>query len=380
VRRPRPEFIACVYRMKKKILVIDDEEPIRKLLTRILNGSGYEVVTASNGKEALQKLDSQSVDLIMLDMNMPEMDGLAFLRKVRQHDLTHVPVLMISGEANPGIIVESYKLGVYDFIRKPEQTEVMLKRVENGLKIGEMINFNEFIRVELLMARKLQKYLFPEPSTHTDRVKIMTWSMPLSDIGGDLYDYVIFRDDRIIFFVADVSGHSISASLYTAIVKMVFRNALQKTDIPGELMTLMNQELSGNLPIESFVTAFCGLFDPHSRVLQYSNAGHPKPYCFNGSHYIQLEENDSFLGPIADASYATSSVQLENASSILIYTDGILDIISEEDKPIGESMLIDVISSPDKTPLEKFRMIQKNVTGPEVVVNDDCTLMLVDLA
>src|SRR4030043_184183 len=218
--------------MKKKIMIIDDEKPIRKLLSKVLSGSGYDVVTASNGKEALEKIEAVSVDLIMLDMNMPEMDGLHFLRTVRENDITHVPVLMISGEANPENIVESYKLGVYDFIRKPEQTEVILKRVENGLKIGEIINFNEFIRVELLMARKLQKYLFPDPAAKTERVNINTWSLPLSDIGGYLYDYVLFRDDRVVFFVADVSGHSISAALYTAIVKMVFRNALQKTEIP----------------------------------------------------------------------------------------------------------------------------------------------------
>jgi sigma-B regulation protein RsbU (phosphoserine phosphatase) len=366
--------------MKKKIMIIDDEEQLRKLLSRILMSSGYDVATASNGKEALEKLETISVDLIMLDMNMPEIDGLSFLRKVKESNITHVPVLMISAEANTEMIVECYKLGAYDFIRKPEQREVMLKRVENGLKIGEMINFNEFIRVELLMARKLQKYLFPEPSITTERVRIHTWSMPLSDIGGDLYDYVIFRDDRIIFFVADVSGHSISASLYTAIVKMVFRNALQKAEMPGELLTIMNQELSGNLPVESFVTAFCGLFDPGKRVLHYSNAGHPKPYCLNGEKIIQLEGNDSFLGPIADATYNTYSIDLNDTSCILAYTDGILDIVSEEEKPIGHSMLMDVLKAPEKTPLEKFGMIQKYITGPDCVVVDDCTLMLIDLA
>ncbi len=345
---------------------------------RILNGAGYDVVAASNGREALERLEGVSVDLIMLDMNMPEMDGLSFLRKVRQGDITHVPVLMVSGEANPENIVESYKLGVYDFIRKPEQTEVMLKRVENGLKIGEMINFNEFIRVELLMARKLQKYLFPEPAIHTERVKIHTWSMPLSDIGGDLYDYVIFRDDRTIFFVADVSGHSISASLYTAIVKMVFRNALQKTVVPGELLSVMNRELSGNLPVESFVTAFCGLFDPAGRVLKYSNGGHPKPFCLSGDTVVQLEENDSFLGPIVDAKYETHTLDLPEGASILVYTDGILDLMSDEDKPVGQKMLLEVLNSPGTTPLEKFRMIQKHATGPDFAVVDDCTLMLLD--
>jgi len=366
--------------MKKKIMVIDDEEQIRKLLVRILSSSGYDVVTASNGKEALERLESVSVDLIMLDMNMPEMDGLSFLRRLKETNLTHVPVLMVSGEHNPDNIVESYKLGVYDFIRKPEQTEVMLKRVENGLKIGEMINFNEFIRVELLMARKLQKYLFPEPNVNTDKVKINTWSMPLSDIGGDLYDYVIFRDGRVIFFIADVSGHSISASLFTAIVKMVFRNALQKTDIPGDIMTMMNHELTGNLPVESFVTAFCALFNPSTRELMYANAGHPNPYCIDGGGFIQLEGNDSFLGPIAGADFETYAIKLNGPTSIFAVTDGILDIIDGDDLPVGEKLVSDILMMKGKTPIDKFRMIQKFVTGPDVVVNDDCTLMLVDLA
>jgi serine phosphatase RsbU (regulator of sigma subunit) len=93
-----------------------------------------------------------------------------------------------------------------------------------------------------------------------------------------------------------------------------------------------------------------------------------------------LEGNDSFLGPIADASYETYAIDLNDTSCILAYTDGIVDIVSEEEKPVGQSMLLDVLKTPGKTPLEKFRMIQKYITGPDVVVSDDCTLMLVDLA
>jgi len=366
--------------MKKKILVIDDELGIQKILSRILSNAGYEVAIASNGKEALDKLETVSVDLIMLDMNMPEMDGLNFLRRVKEHDITHAPVLMISGDVNPANIVESYKLGVYDFIRKPEKTEVMLKRVENGLKIGEMIYFNEFIRVELLMARKLQKYLFPDPIMKTGRASIYTWSLPLSDIGGDLYDYVAYQDGRLIFLVADVSGHSISAALYTAIVKMVFRNALQKSVVPGDVMTIMNQELTGNIPAESFVTAYCGLYDPSRRVLEYANAGHPQPYWMTGKGVEQLTEYDSFLGPIANATYRTHRIKLEDASSLLVYTDGIIDIVSEkEDAPVGLKLLLEILNTSGKPSLEKFKMIQKNITSGETEVTDDCTLMLVDM-
>ena len=147
--------------MQKKILVIDDEEAIRKIMNQILSRAGYEVVLASDGQDGIKKLDGTSVDLIMLDMNMPKMNGLEFLKYIRVNNITNVPVLMVTGSSDTDLRIESYKLGVYDFIKKPEQTEVMLKRIENGLKIGDMINFNKFIKVELLMAKKLQKYLFP---------------------------------------------------------------------------------------------------------------------------------------------------------------------------------------------------------------------------
>jgi CheY-like chemotaxis protein len=366
--------------MKKKILVIDDEKPIQKVHSRILSGAGYDVVIASNGKEALAMLDDISVDLIMLDMKMPEMDGLDFLRKIREQDITHVPVLMVSGDDNPANIVESYKLGVYDFIRKPERTEVMLKRVENGLKIGDMINYNKFIRIELTMARKLQKYLFPDPVMNSGNASIHTWSMPLSDIGGDLYDYVALGGDRIIFFVADVSGHSISAALYTAIVKMVFRNALQQTEEPGVIMSFMNEVLAGYISAESFVTAFCGVYDPRSRRLSYANAGHPQPFWTTGNGLGQLKEYDPFLGPIPNASYRTHIMDVESATSLFVYTDGVLDVLSDkEGSPVGSRLLLEILQGEGRTSQEKFLMIQKNLTGTDVGVTDDCTLMLVDM-
>jgi sigma-B regulation protein RsbU (phosphoserine phosphatase) len=366
--------------MKKKILVIDDEENIQKVHSRILMGAGYDVVIASNGKEALDKLEAVTVDLIMLDMKMPEMDGLHFLRKIRESDITHVPVLMVSGDDNPDNIVESYKLGVYDFIHKPEMNEVMLKRVENGLKIGEMINFNEFIRIELMMARRLQKYLFPEPDVNTGSVSLHTWSLPLSDIGGDLYDYVVFQDERLVFFVADVSGHSISAALYTAIVKMVFHNALQKSMAPGDILTVMNKDLAGYIPVESFVTAFCGMYDPHRRILEYANAGHPMPYWITGSTLGQLKEFDPFLGPIPDTSYRTHAFKVEDATGLFVFTDGVIDAMGrKEAAPAGSQNLLRMLNVDGMSSPEKFKQIQKDIIHSEVAAADDCTLMLVEM-
>ena len=224
--------------MKKRILIIDDEEPVRDFMKKILTRSGFTIFTASDGREALDMLGTVYVDLIILDMNMPNMNGIEVLRHIREGNLTNKPVLMVSGSHDSDLRTESYRLGAYDFITKPEHTEVMLKRIENGLKIGEILDFNEFIKVELFMAKKLQKYIFPETENISEYIDIHAWNLPLSDIGGDLYDYIHFRNNKVLLFVADVSGHSISASMFTAIVKMVFRNAVKTTEDPEEIMTI----------------------------------------------------------------------------------------------------------------------------------------------
>ena len=364
--------------MNKKILIIDDEEPVRKIFSRILKKNEYEVFEAENGKEAitfLEDFNSASIDLIMLDMNMPHMNGLEFLHYIRENKLTGVPVLMVSGSTDAEDRVASYKLGAYDFITKPEQAEVMLKRVENGLKIGEMIHFNEFIKVELMMAKKLQKYLYPDPELKTDIVNIATWAKPLSDIGGDLYDYIEYDDGKVVFFVGDVTGHSISAALFTAIIKMVFRNAVKQSVKPDEIVTIMNQELTGNLPIETFVTMFCGCIDPENHTLYYTNAGHPKPFFINDGEIKELEGNDSFIGPIANAEYTLITKDLHELDNLYIYTDGILDIMDQNEDQVGKTVLKESLGDESLSLYEKFTKIRDDVTSGNYKVTDDCTLM-----
>lgn len=364
--------------MKKKILIIDDEEMLRKFLTDILSHTGYDPLSAANGSIAISLLEESPVDLIVLDMNMPQMDGLEFLTYIREHRLTSAPVLMLTGIYDKDKMLECYKLGVYDFIKKPEQLEIMLKRIENGLKIGEMIHFNEFMRVELEAARRLQKYLYPEPLLAAEGVDILVHMRLLSDIGGDLYDYINFMDGRIIFFVADVSGHSISAALYTALFKMMFRKAIKETVVPGEILAMINSEISDNLPVESFVTMFCGLLDPAASALHYSNGGHPKPLVLSRGVPSVLEGHDSFLGPIKNAKFTTFSADLKFMDGLFLYTDGILDLQDPAGILGSEQLLHESLSEKSLTVKQKFEKIRDAINHNEVVLTDDCTIMMLD--
>jgi len=117
--------------MKHKILIIDDERSIRLLLESFLS-KNYDVVSKSDGREALDWLEVNLPDLIICDVQMPVMDGYKFVEKVRQRGYTkHTPVIMLSGVESSKERVKCYKLGAQDFLAKPfnpEELDEILKK------------------------------------------------------------------------------------------------------------------------------------------------------------------------------------------------------------------------------------------------------------
>ncbi|MCK4982825.1 MAG: SpoIIE family protein phosphatase, partial [Victivallaceae bacterium] len=164
----------------------------------------------------------------------------------------HSVVKKLSSE-NKGVTIAISGDGIMSQFYSPDQAVSCAFAIQ-----GEMKEFNESIKVELLMAKKLQQYLYPDSIYKSDNIEIYSFYRPLFDVGGDLYDYIKLRDGRIIFFLADVSGHGIAGALFTVIVKMIFRNAIKYTINPAEIVHSMNRELFNSLPKESFVTLFCG--------------------------------------------------------------------------------------------------------------------------
>ena len=110
----------------KRILVVDDEENTRLALTRLLSREGYEVHTAANGLEALSCLRNSPVELIITDLNMPEMNGLAFLRELnREYPTSNVIMITAFGEVES--YLEALNLGAFEYLNKPLRLEELRK-------------------------------------------------------------------------------------------------------------------------------------------------------------------------------------------------------------------------------------------------------------
>ena len=137
----------------KKILLIEDEEPIRRVLLRILidENKGYQITESQDGKEGFLKLNKEDFDLVLCDIKMPKMDGIEVLQKVRENGI-NIPFIMLTGHGNISTAVEAMKAGAYDFILKPPDLNRLLTAVRNALETKNL--FTENIKLKKRIAKK----------------------------------------------------------------------------------------------------------------------------------------------------------------------------------------------------------------------------------
>jgi two-component system, NtrC family, nitrogen regulation response regulator NtrX len=147
----------------KTILVVDDEQSIRESLEGILQDEGYRCLFAEHGEMALSLVREESIDLVLLDIWMPGMDGLEVLQliKTQRSELT---IIMMSGHGTIETAVKSTKLGAFDFIEKPLSLEKLLLSIQNGLKVGQLVEENRTLKEKI--AKEYEIIGNSEPISH----------------------------------------------------------------------------------------------------------------------------------------------------------------------------------------------------------------------
>lgn len=127
--------------MNANIIIIDDDDDLRRLLKRCFENEGYNVDTASDGLEGLEKINTQKYDLIILDIMLPKMNGIELLEKLRKESI--LPVILLSAKEQEMDIVDGLKSGADDYITKPFRLSEIVARVESVLRRCEMMKKNQ---------------------------------------------------------------------------------------------------------------------------------------------------------------------------------------------------------------------------------------------
>ena len=140
--------------MSKRVLIVDDEESVRSSLEKLLAFEKYTTFSAADGESALEKVAGERIDLVLLDIKMPGMDGIEVLQRIKE-TRSDLPVVIISGHGTISTAVEATKLGAFDFLEKPIDMDRLLLTVRNGIKQGELSRQNEQLKEQSKLSTEI---------------------------------------------------------------------------------------------------------------------------------------------------------------------------------------------------------------------------------
>jgi serine phosphatase RsbU (regulator of sigma subunit) len=326
---------------KKTILIVEDNLDMLYLLKNLLS-KDYNLISASNGEEGIHIAEANRPALILSDVMMPILNGFQMTRKLKDHNqLKNTPVVLLTALNDLDGKLEGFTQGADDYISKPFQPLELKARIHNLLLKSELQkdkNHRLFqLQKELILARDIQSKLLPTELPAIAGFSFASLYIPLDEVGGDFYD-IFEMDDRVFFFLCDVSGHGVPACLIASMVKMAFQSEIQGEKSITKIMQGINKSLFtiiGN----NFVTAMIAELNLNTRTIQYTTAGHPPFYHVTKDSILELSTQGKPLGVFADVEFQSKQISPNDGDLIFFYTDGIVESANAEQEFYGEERL-----------------------------------------
>ncbi len=211
------------------------------------------------------------------------------------------------------------------------------------------------IEKELDIARKIQASILPAKLPNTADIRVAARYLPMAEVAGDFYDFLIVDERHIGILIADVSGHGVPAALIASSVKIAISTQIDHAGDPAAVLTGMNRILRSMKTRGQFVTAAYLYLDLPNKRLRYSSAGHPPLLRMpSAPHPVQtISQNGLALGLSAAAKYTFVELDFEAGDRFLLYTDGLLETHSGGGEMFGERRLIETFESGKSQPIEE---------------------------
>lgn len=384
--------------MPTKILSVDDENDLELLLTqyfrRKIRKGEYEFSFAHNGLEALTMLlKNKDYDIILSDINMPEMDGLTLLTKINEMQNPALKCIMVSAYGDMGNIRQAMNNGAFDFATKPIDLDDLSLTIEKAIEQIRYIKTMqqehsqlESIKGDLAIAREIQQAIlpriFPPFPENAEQLDIAALMNAAKDVGGDFYDFFRIDDQRIGFVVADVSGKGVPAAIFMAVSRTLIRATGVRGVSPAECISYSNELLAQESANSMFVTAFYGIYNLTTGQVTYTNAGHNPPYLMKADGTVlQLPfSSDLVVGAIDDFKYSEETLQLGHGDTLLLYTDGVTEAVDSGDEEFGEQRLQAVLArltgNSSQDIIGRIKACVSDFAG-EAEQSDDITLLAI---
>ncbi|MCA1049046.1 MULTISPECIES: SpoIIE family protein phosphatase [Priestia] len=324
------------------ILLVDDNQVNLFVIEKILKGAGYDNCVSLTSAHALfdylnlddKNSKTNSVDLILLDIMMPEIDGIEACRRIQQVErLKHIPIIFVTALEDSSKLVEALDAGGTDYVTKPINKVELLARMRVALRLKAEIDWHteheKKIQTELDLATHVQQNLLSPPLREKD-IQMEVSYYPSFKLAGDMYYWHKIDEHRYGIILFDMMGHGISASLVCMFISSVLREAIKSLIDPEQVITELNRYMellhSEKDEIPYYFTAIYLVIDTEAKTVEYVNAGHPEGYMLVDEHtLVPLQRGSCPVGFFEEMDVQKSVVSFENDVQILLFTDGALE-------------------------------------------------------
>ncbi|MCW2793328.1 MAG: two-component system response regulator [Nocardioides sp.] len=315
----------------RSVLVVDDDEMVVALVRVGLEAHGIEVVTATDGYQAMARLAEAVPDVIVSDINMPGMDGFALVSRLRADPATRtVPLLFLTSRAESGDVLNGLALGADDYIRKPFALDEVVARVVTKLDRPpvpvDWVERELAMQDELDRAAEVQAHLLPQAPPPMQGLQVAGACQPARSIGGDFFDWFVLPDGRVQLVIADVMGKGLGTGIVAANVRAVLRAALRFNE-PADAVTRAAVVLEDDLQRTGvFVTAFIARIDQRDWSVDYVDAGHGLALVLAPDGAMRrLQTGGLPLGALAGERWTSRRTILHPGETLMTASDGFLD-------------------------------------------------------
>ena len=374
-----------------RVMIVDDDIINLQVLLTQLTSQGYIVSSFTGGEKALDSIFSGAIyDIILLDVMMPVISGYDVCRKIREKFTAHeLPIIMLTAKNSNQDIITGINFGANDYITKPFDRDVLLARVKSYVSLKKAVEEQtKFIAVkqELEIAKKIQLAILPQTLPEIPGLSINARYEPMTEIGGDFYDFLPLDNKRLGVLIADVTGHGVPAALISSMVKIAYYMSVDSLTEPAELLEKINSSLINHI-YGRFITAFYAFIDLQEMKLTFSNAAHWPMYIHNKEtgDLRKLTVKGKLIGLNIGEKYTKITIDIQKGDRIVLFTDGIVEERNKNGDILNEVALERIIrENPSLPPESLIDVIFNSIYGwsgkySQEGLKDDATLLVIDI-
>ena len=401
----------------QRVLIVDDSHLQLRLMRRMLENWGLEVVAADSGQTALESCADRMPDLVLSDWMMPGMDGLEFCRRFREaHGDTYVYFILLTSKSDKDDVAQGLDAGADDFLTKPVSAPELRARMNAAGRLlsmqrllterndqlrdalEELQRAHDAIDRDLRQARKIQQSLVPERTGRFGGSQVSLLLKPCGHVGGDLVGMFAAEKRKLGLYSIDVSGHGLTSAMVTARVAGYLSGRFPEQNIaldrqldghfamwsPDETVRRLNERLLADPGVEEYLTLAFLSADLATGHIELVQAGHPPPLLLTAEkRLIFLGDGGLPVGLFEGADYDTLRTRLNPDDKLLLYSDGLTEAVLGNGEMLGEEGLAHLFESCAQTAhgveLLEDMFWQLSAQMPDgVLLGDDVSAVLLE--